>query len=99
MTPLLLLSLNPKIILGFTYCKYSLTKTLDCGSRNRNSIFLIYRESMQELLIHAPVFNKHGSLKLLKDGRDRKSTRLNYSHANTSYAVFCLKKNKNTIAP
>src|SRR3712207_8015778 len=25
--------------------------------------------------------------------RDRKSTRLNSSHANTSYAVFCLKKN------
>src|SRR3712207_7692646 len=28
------------------------------------------------------------------DGRDRKSTRLNSSHANISYAVFCLKKNK-----
>src|SRR3712207_7276451 len=30
------------------------------------------------------------------DGEDRKSTRLNSSHANISYAVFCLKK-KNTI--
>src|SRR3712207_7823843 len=29
------------------------------------------------------------------DRRDRKSTRLNSSHANISYAVFCLKK-KNT---
>src|SRR3712207_7360475 len=29
--------------------------------------------------------------------RDRKSTRLNSSHANISYAVFCLKK-KNTYA-
>src|SRR3712207_8921597 len=27
---------------------------------------------------------------------DRKSTRLNSSHANISYAVFCLKKNKTT---
>src|SRR3712207_8944693 len=27
-------------------------------------------------------------------GGDRKSTRLNSSHANISYAVFCLKKNK-----
>src|SRR3712207_7143858 len=27
-------------------------------------------------------------------GRDRKSTRLNSSHANISYAVFCLKKKK-----
>src|SRR3712207_7507759 len=29
-------------------------------------------------------------------GRDRKSTRLNSSHANISYAVFCLKKKKIT---
>src|SRR3712207_7847892 len=30
-------------------------------------------------------------------GQDRKSTRLNSSHANISYAVFCLKKkNQNT---
>src|SRR5258707_11712208 len=28
------------------------------------------------------------------DRRDRKSTRLNSSHANISYAVFCLKKKK-----
>src|SRR3712207_8755450 len=29
--------------------------------------------------------------------RDRKSTRLNSSHANISYAVFCLKKKKKMI--
>src|SRR3712207_9015031 len=29
--------------------------------------------------------------------QDRKSTRLNSSHANISYAVFCLKKKNNTI--
>src|SRR3712207_8656217 len=29
-------------------------------------------------------------------GRDRKSTRLNSSHANISYAVFCLKKKNKT---
>src|SRR3712207_7798735 len=28
-------------------------------------------------------------------GEDRKSTRLNSSHANISYAVFCLKKKNN----
>src|SRR3712207_7167124 len=34
----------------------------------------------------------------LEDRADRKSTRLNSSHANISYAVFCLKKkNKKTI--
>src|SRR3712207_7000293 len=31
------------------------------------------------------------------DPRDRKSTRLNSSHANISYAVFCLKK-KNPLS-
>src|SRR2546429_1191753 len=34
-------------------------------------------------------------------GRDRKSTRLNSSHGYISYAVFCLKKKKDTssVAP
>src|SRR2546421_6930107 len=31
--------------------------------------------------------------------RDRKSTRLNSSHDQISYAVFCLKKKKNTTEP
>src|SRR3712207_8020986 len=31
--------------------------------------------------------------------RDRKSTRLNSSHANISYAVFCLKKKQNNHRP
>src|SRR3712207_8318043 len=31
----------------------------------------------------------------VEQGRDRKSTRLNSSHANISYAVFCLKKKIN----
>src|SRR3712207_7092144 len=35
-----------------------------------------------------------GSLTILAD---RKSTRLNSSHANISYAVFCLKKKKKLI--
>src|SRR3712207_8418303 len=30
---------------------------------------------------------------------DRKSTRLNSSHANISYAVFCLKKKINSLPP
>src|SRR3712207_8570895 len=30
--------------------------------------------------------------------QDRKSTRLNSSHANISYAVFCLKKKKNKLS-
>src|SRR3712207_8251171 len=30
---------------------------------------------------------------IMREDEDRKSTRLNSSHANISYAVFCLKKN------
>src|SRR3712207_8225647 len=33
------------------------------------------------------------------DGQDRKSTRLNSSHANISYAVFCLKKKTKHLHP
>src|SRR3712207_8612619 len=39
------------------------------------------------------------TLTLRKDFQDRKSTRLNSSHANISYAVFCLKKTKNSHLP
>src|SRR3712207_8516839 len=43
-------------------------------------------EEREALVARHPVH--HGRL-------DRKSTRLNSSHANISYAVFCLKKKKN----
>src|SRR2546430_10725392 len=42
---------------------------------------------------------RHGSHALvsaLPSRRDRKSTRLNSSHSQISYAVFCLKKKKKT---
>src|SRR3712207_8743393 len=44
------------------------------------------------------VIEKHTSL-YTKSGtnQDRKSTRLNSSHANISYAVFCLKKKRNNL--
>src|SRR3712207_8568602 len=34
----------------------------------------------------------------VRDTKDRKSTRLNSSHANISYAVFCLKKKNRSTA-
>src|SRR3712207_8912497 len=37
-----------------------------------------------------------GDIIVMIDAEDRKSTRLNSSHANISYAVFCFKKKKNT---
>src|SRR3712207_8135552 len=41
-------------------------------------------------------FSRKGFTSAILLAEDRKSTRLNSSHANISYAVFCLKKKKNT---
>src|SRR3712207_8185458 len=48
-------------------------------------------------------FTRYGYADLLREDRrytvrDRKSTRLNSSHANISYAVFCLKKKKRLLS-
>src|SRR3712207_7145394 len=45
--------------------------------------------------IFAPSDIEH--VKIAQALSDRKSTRLNSSHANISYAVFCLKKKKKNI--
>src|SRR3712207_8700493 len=59
----------------------------------------IYKEQVQkasEYQTTADEFSKKGSSQLKMGAAigDRKSTRLNSSHANISYAVFCLKKKK-----
>src|SRR2546430_11800005 len=43
---------------------------------------------------HARITYRQGTYWLSDLGRDRKSTRLNSSHSQISYAVFCLKKKK-----
>src|SRR3989475_7424247 len=42
-----------------------------------------------------PVGEQGRSLAVFGEVQDRKSTRLNSSHSQISYAVFCLKKKKN----
>src|SRR3712207_9005825 len=47
------------------------------------------------LIVSGKELRPEGDLSALQaQGQDRKSTRLNSSHANISYAVFCLKKKK-----
>src|SRR3712207_7750571 len=57
-----------------------------------------YRQAAQYLYVFAAGSGPNGvGAVAWYDGatlRDRKSTRLNSSHANISYAVFCLKKKK-----
>src|SRR3712207_7641967 len=55
------------------------------------SVFLRIPWPIQGRLLLAGHFRILSSISLAKD---RKSTRLNSSHANISYAVFCLKKKK-----
>src|SRR3712207_7400926 len=56
------------------------------------------------LSLYVPVVIEQGRGSLVTDvdgntfiDLDRKSTRLNSSHANISYAVFCLKKKKTNV--
>src|SRR3712207_8003243 len=58
-------------------------KTKGCGARNAclTKVFTLVGSAAK-------------GWRLLNGSQDRKSTRLNSSHANISYAVFCLKKKK-----
>src|SRR3712207_7415932 len=49
-------------------------------------LYLTYRDISRLLFVYFVM------LMFAANGLDRKSTRLNSSHANISYAVFCLKK-------
>src|SRR3712207_6913883 len=52
---------------------------------------------LDELIpVHEAAFGGAQQVAALDARLDRKSTRLNSSHANISYAVFCLKKKKKT---
>src|SRR3712207_8539292 len=51
-------------------------------------------EMIRTYLGEEPILNNAETFSLAVE--DRKSTRLNSSHANISYAVFCLKKKKTT---
>src|SRR3712207_9006513 len=74
--------------------------------RSENGPAVVVVERQVTLLVRAScVVARHAAVRAddlleLRGGRrarepeDRKSTRLNSSHANISYAVFCLKKKK-----
>src|SRR3712207_8867455 len=69
-----------------------IVKLVAFGGRARNE--LAYLAASAEDLAADPRSNP-----LTEAERDRKSTRLNSSHANISYAVFCLKKKKHIKIP
>src|SRR5258708_29869770 len=59
---------------------------------------ILIEAAQHNVIVHAARV-EFDDLLVLLDGQleDRKSTRLNSSHQIISYAVFCLKKKKNTI--
>src|SRR3712207_8377903 len=55
----------------------------------QNGVYAKGGQKVEFKLMHKKTARRDNEWQLLKD---RKSTRLNSSHANISYAVFCLKK-------
>src|SRR3712207_7328915 len=51
----------------------------------------------EDLVAEADAEQRHAGVEHRARRLDRKSTRLNSSHANISYAVFCLKKKKKNV--
>src|SRR5258707_6286505 len=62
-------------------------------------VVLVLRKGVSTWKCHQDPVNSHRTHHRVRKGLDRKSTRLNSSHANISYAVFCLKKKKNGYTP
>src|SRR5258707_9311758 len=74
--------------------------------RPPRSTLFPYTTLFRSVATNRPVYSSHsvivfcrGTATVTDGGRDRKSTRLNSSHANISYAVFCLKKKNETERP
>src|SRR2546426_4560788 len=64
----------------------------DVCSSDLSKVGRLFHDRLQVLKIKPPRLDR-----LVERPADRKSTRLNSSHLVISYAVFCLKKKKNTL--
>src|SRR3712207_8608433 len=77
----------------YTLSLHDALPILSCGTRRlmtpiwwHSSASIMRPVSVRSMVLASPMCS-----------RDRKSTRLNSSHANISYAVFCLKKKKHAL--
>src|SRR3712207_7196595 len=57
----------------------------------------VYQRLFRRVFLQLGDEEAEKQLAQLPTDEDRKSTRLNSSHANISYAVFCLKKKNNSL--
>src|SRR3712207_7406950 len=73
------------------------------GDHEQAALGRVPDHDLTQLLVRMGLVGKDGGEWVGEDRRgflegDRKSTRLNSSHANISYAVFCLKKKKEHLS-
>src|SRR2546427_802580 len=101
--------LRVSLVLFGRYCTWLFSST---SFRVPLFFFLMIRRPPRSTLFpYTPLFRSSHHVRLRRppaadaleyprpsEGRDRKSTRLNSSHSQISYAVFCLKKKKKTIS-
>src|SRR2546427_7073975 len=73
-----------------TLAGYSLTDTVVVFDRIRENLKTRHRDPLETV--------KNNAVNQVLSRTDRKSTRLNSSHSQISYAVFCLKKKKDDRA-
>src|SRR5690349_23759547 len=65
------------------------------GGAGSGAAYLVYGATSYPGLFSLGSLNTINGYKIQGLAQDRKSTRLNSSHVEISYAVFCLKKKKN----
>src|SRR2546430_3393500 len=95
---------------GTVFFFFNDTATTEIYTLSLHDALPIYKRGDQTAIIWEgddPSQSKHITYRQLHDEvckmanilrtRDRKSTRLNSSHSQISYAVFCLKKKKNSL--
>src|SRR3712207_7633305 len=68
------------------------------AEENKADVSPVQKEKQQLNKEKMPILEETQDKPLYKSRGDRKSTRLNSSHANISYAVFCLKKKKKKMS-
>src|SRR3712207_8030724 len=83
--------------LNFSYGKHPILKSISCEITERKMTGIIGPNGCGKSTLLKNILGFYScdftSFSILgKNWKDRKSTRLNSSHANISYAVFCLKK-------
>src|SRR3712207_8294404 len=90
-------TLFPYTTLFRSMAKYTL-KPVNKRKYHRDSTMSKAEIMLIMILFHDSGYRCLKHFYLEKVCKDRKSTRLNSSHANISYAVFCLKKKKDNIS-